>query len=202
MEQKSILENITEHDVVEVQNPFDTEFVVTVARSVVTPVRRNNQPTGNSNADAFMQGLQRGIENGGHSGMSHVQQRIPFGPHQKMKLPGDVARVAVSQMVREYLQRQARALKEKNKSKSQAMLIADPVAYMEAERKIVLHHESMLSKMSVESVEERLNRQLAELNNTEEGGQDGAEAEPEFPTEAGASKPRTPAGNTASRAKA
>lgn len=202
MEQKSILQDITEHDVVEVQNPFDEVFIVRVARSVVTPHRQNPIQTGNSVADAFVQGLQQSISKGGHSSIAHVQQEIPFQPKQSMKLPGDVAKTAVNQMVREYLQRRARKVKEQKKLKSQVMLMADPTAYMEVERMIVKNSKSMLDSMSVETVEERLQRQLDELNNTQEGTQDGTESEPEFPTETGASKERTPAGNTASRAKA
>lgn len=198
MEQKSILQDITEHDVVEVQNPFDEVFIVRVARSVVAPRQQNPVQTGNSVADAFVQGLQQGIARGGHSSIAHVQQEIPFQPNQSMKLPGDVAKTAVNQMVREYLQRQARAAKKASGAKNHSMLMADPTAYMEVERMIVKNSKSMLDSMSVESVEERLKRQLDELNNTQEGTTDAA-IEPEFPTE---TAPKSASGNPASRAKA
>lgn len=205
MEQKSILQDITEHDVVEVQNPFDDIFVVKVARSVVAPHRQNPIQTGNSVADAFVQGLQQSISKGGHSPIAHVQQEISFAPNQSMKLPGDVAKTAVNQMVRELLQRQSRAAKKASGAKNHSMLMADPTAYMEAERTIVKNSRSMLDNMSVETVEQRLQRQLDELNNTQEVTEDAA-AEPEFPTESGQgahpAATKSPSGSTTSRAKA
>lgn len=188
MEKKSILEDITEHDVVEVKNPFNEVFKVKVARSVVAPARQQNVQTGHSEADAFMRGIQSGISKGGHTSMVHVQQEIVFNPNQSMRLPGDVARVAVNQMVREYMQRQSRAHKKENKLKSNAILIADPHAYMEVERMIVKNSESMLENMSVESVEERLKRQLDELNGIPEV-QDAHTEEHAFPTETGNASP-------------
>lgn len=180
-EQKSILDNTSEHDVVEVQNPFDEEFIVKVARSVVvTPSTRPNQPTGHQGADAFMQGIQAGIAKGGHTPMAHVQQEIPFGPKQSMKLPGDVAKVAVNQMVRKYMQDQARAAKKANKEKNHAMMMADPTAYMEVERLIVKNSQSMLTNLSVESIEDKLKRQIDDLNG-DSGTVEDVQEEQAFP---------------------
>lgn len=208
-EKKSILEDITEHDVVEVQNPFDEIFVVKIARSVVAPARPvQNNPTGHRDADSFMQGIQAGIAKGGHTSMAHVQQEIPFNPRQSMKLPGDVARVAVNQMVREYMQRESRAHKKENKLKMHPILIADPHAFMQVERLIVKNSKSMLENMSIENVEERLKRQLDELNSTPEV-QDAHTEELAFPTEAGnasasqgASTPRAKIGRPSKQATA
>lgn len=190
MEPTSILENITEHDVVTVKNPFDELFEAKIARSVITR-RPNNYtpPTGNSAADAFTQNIQNGISAGGHQSMAHVQQKLPLQPGQILRLPGDVARVVVNQIVREYMQRQSRQQKEKTKAKNVAMLMADPEAYMTVERMVVQHSESMLSDLSVETVEQRLDRQLNDLNKTPETV-DKLEAKNEqpFPTEA-ASEP-------------
>lgn len=169
MEPKSILESTSEHDVVEVQNPFDEVFVVKIARSVVVPPNsRQNQPTGHSAADAFMQGIQAGIARGGHTSMAHVQQEIKFEAKQSMRLPGDVAKVAVNQMVREYMQRQARSAKKANKEKTHAMMMADPNAYMDVERLVVKNSESMLTNLNVETIEEKLKRQIDDLNGTKE----------------------------------
>lgn len=168
MEPKSILENTSEHDVVEVKNPFDEVFVVKIARSVVVSPSRQNQPTGHQGADAFMQGIQAGITGGGHTSMAHVQQEIKFEAKQSMRLPGDVAKVAVNQMVREYMQRTAREAKKANKEKSHAMMMADPNAYMDVERLIVKNSESMLTNLSVETIEEKLKRQIDDLNGADE----------------------------------
>lgn len=196
MEQKSILENTTEHDVVEVKSPFDDKFTVLVARSVVAPTpRQHNQPTGHQAADAFLQGIQSGISKGGHTSMAHVQQQIVFEPHQSMRLPGDVARVAVNQMVRKYMQDQARYEKKSKGEKTHAMMMADPHAYMEVEKMIVINSESMLTNMSTESVEERLQRQLDELNQ-KDVAVDAVQEETAFPTESG-KKPGVPAKRTA-----
>jgi len=171
MEQKSILEGITEHDVVTVHNPLSDKFVGKVARSVVT--RRPGNPqqhTGNSTADAFLNGIQSGIVQGGHQSMAHVQQTIEFKAGQTLRLPGDVARVVVRQIVKEMMQRS-----------KQKKLMADPHAFMECERRVVLNHESMLSNLSVETVEERLQRQLNEMNPTH--NIKAEENEQAFPTE-------------------
>lgn len=173
MEQKTILEGITEHDVVTVHNPLSTPFDAKVARSVVAPRHNiNNQPTGNGAADAFMQGLQGGIARGGHQSISHVQQTITLKPGQTLRLPGDVALVVVRQLVKEMMQRQ--------KAKK---LMADPHMFMEYERKVVLNHESMLSNLNIETAQERLNRQLEELNSTPQATNEVAKDEQPFPTE-------------------
>ena len=186
MEQKSILEGISEHDVVTVQNPFNERFPAYVARSVVVKSNpQGSQPTGNATADSFMQGIQRGIQAGGHTSRQHVQQTIWFEPNQIMRLPGDVAKVIVNQMVREYLQRQSRKVKTDRKLKTNAILIADHVTYMETEKLIVKNSESMLHNISAETAEQRLQRQLDELNQTPESGSTEVIDEQPFPTENG-----------------
>lgn len=186
MEPTSILESVTEHDVVTVKNPFDEPFIAKVARSVVgNRPGAHNAPTGNSSADAFLQGIQAGISRGGHQSVSHVQQNLSFQPQQILRLPGDVARVVVNQMVREYMQRQSRKIKTQTKAKNVAMLMADPQAYMEVEKLIVQGSESMLSDLSVETVEQRLDRQLKELNQIPETNDLKVEDEQAFPTESG-----------------
>src|SRR5688572_3901001 len=105
MEQKSILEGITEHDVVTVHNPLSDAFEVTIARTVTVPNRPQAMATGNAAADAFVNGLQNSIASGGHLPQAHVQQKIKFEAGQTLRLPGDVARVAVRQIVKEMMQR-------------------------------------------------------------------------------------------------
>lgn len=185
MEQKSILEGIGEHDVVTVQNPFDEPFEGKVSRSVVVKINRNNpQPTGNATADAFISGIQRGIDQGGHESRQHVQQTITFSPRQILRLPGDVAKVIVNQMVRKYLQEQSRMVKNEKGLKTNAILIADTVTYMETEKLIVKNHESMLSNMNIETAEQRLQRQLDDLNPVETAAKEVEDEQP-FPTENG-----------------
>lgn len=193
-ERKSILEGITEHDVVTVKSPFDDPFDVKLARSVTgnRPVA-SASPTGNPTADSFMGQLNNGIVKGGHDYKVHVQQTITFQPGQVLRLPGDVARVAVNQMVREYMQRVARKQKATTKAKNVAMLMADSTAYMDAEKLIVQHSESLLSSLSVETAEQRLQRQLDELNPQQQTQNVKAEDEQPFPTEPGATNAPSPA---------
>jgi hypothetical protein len=171
MEQKSILDSVSEHDVVTVFNPLSDAFIGKVARSVVSSAARQSVQTGNGEADAFVQGLNRGISNGGHLSMAHVQQQVVLKPGQSVRMPGDIARVIVRQLVKEMMQREG--------AKRQ---MADPATFMEYEQRVVLNHENMLSNLSLESVEERLQRQLDDLNKIPEVAKD-VENEQAFPTE-------------------
>lgn len=178
MQQKSILENVSEHDVVTVHNPLDTVFVGKVARSVVAPSRPQLTQTGNPNADAYIAGIQQAIGKGGHTSMQHVQQSIEFKPGQTMRLPGEAAVVIVRQIVKEIMQREKASKR-----------MADPVAIMEYEKRVVLDHASMLSNLSVETAEQRLQRQLNELNPVTETKDVGTD-EQAFPTEQGDAQKR------------
>jgi len=183
MEPRSILAGVNEHDVVTVHNPLDTEFTGRVARSVVTRAQSSPQhQTGNSQADAFLSQ----IKPDGPGSVAHVQQQIVLQPGQTMRMPGDVARVVVRQLVKELMQR-----------KGAKKRMADPMAVMQFEKEVVLDHQNMLENMSVESAEQRLTRQLDELNDTPQGAEKVAASEPAFPTEpepaADAGKPKSTA---------
>lgn len=180
MEPKSILEHIGEHDVVTVHNPMSDDFTWPVATSVVARPNRSANQTGNSGADAFMSGLNSGIDAGGHVSMMHTSYPIEVKSGQTMRMPGDIAKVFVRHLVKEMMQRMG----DKKR-------MADPHAVMEYERKVVLNHKSMLDNLSLETAEEKVTRQLAELNATDkvEVEQESEQAFPEIGADTGAVAP-------------
>lgn len=171
MEQKSILQNVNELDIIEVHNPLSEDFTGEVARSVVV--------ASNSQVISEKYGI---AKNPLHQPQQHVVQKVVIKSGQTLRLPGDVAKVVVDQLVRKIM------MKEGN-----TKLMADAHAFMEVERRVVINHSKVYGNEETSSVENRLQQQIDDLNQTKtiEEKTDELTA---FPSEQGAGNSREEAG--------
>lgn len=144
--EKLLLAKVTEYDVVEIHNPLTDDFVGKVAR---TYAHRKNDPV---YAHAKQQyGID--LNNPQHTSKKHVQQTITIPSGKSLKLPGDVAKVIINQLVKEMMQREG--------FKRQ---MADPDARRTFEERVVVNKEKLDFSDDIETAEEKLDRQIRELN--------------------------------------
>jgi len=145
-ENKSLVDTFTEYDIVEVFNPLSTDFEAKVATSVVNP---------NAGVDKTIERL--GIRNNSHPGQSHVVNTVIIPTGQSKKMPGHVARVVVTQLVNEIMQQQ-NAIKQ----------MGDKALRLPFEEMVVLDSAKFQQSEDIITAEERFQRQLDELNKTQE----------------------------------
>ena len=96
---KTLVSGLTEYDIVEVFNPLRDDFTATVARSYA-----HNAPDPTYQHARSQYNVE--LKNNAHSGKKHVKQTITLPSGKSLKMPGDVARVVVTQLVKEIMQRE------------------------------------------------------------------------------------------------
>jgi len=153
-EPKSLLANVGEFDVVAVHNPLSTDFTGKVARSIPAASRR----TAIDNYAREKYGIE--LVNQDRTAMEHVQQTITIPSGGTIKMPGTVAQVIVRQLIKEMMQREG-ARRE----------MSNPQVRQDYEKRVIVNQESMLQDLTTETAEERLQRQLDEMNR-EDGRED------------------------------
>ena len=145
-ENKSLVDTFTEYDIVEVFNPLSTDFEAKVATSVVNP---------NAGVDKTIERL--GLRSNSHPAMSHVVNTVVIPTGQSKKMPGHVARVVVTQLVNEMMQKEG-AIKQ----------MGDKALRLPFEERVVLDSAKFQQSEDIITAEERFQRQLDELNKTTE----------------------------------
>lgn len=157
---KSLLLGIASHHIVEVHNPLTKDFTWQVARPI---------PAGQKYQDPYMDKL--GMRTAGlKSGNDHVYQKVTLPAGKTYKIPGDVAKVVVPHLVDEIMQ-----LEHDKRT------IADPNLRVAVENRILVNINSLRTQLSTQSLEEQLNSQLSELNQSDTGEVTIDESEQAFP---------------------
>jgi len=143
---KSLVDNFTEYDIVEVFNPLSKEFEAKVATSVVSQ-------------DAYVDKTidRLGLRNTNHPTQSHVVNTVTIPSGQSKKMPGHVARPVVTQLVNEIMQQQG-AVKQ----------MGDKALRIPFEEMVVIDSAKFQQGEDIITAEERFQRQMDELNKTEE----------------------------------
>jgi hypothetical protein len=145
-ENKSLVDAFTEYDIVEVFNPLSRDFEGQVATSVVNP---------NAGVDKTIERM--GLRNANHQSQSHVVNKVVIPSGQSKKMPGHVARVVVTQLVNELMQLEG-AVKQ----------MGDKTLRIAFEEKVIMDSAKFQQSEDIITAEERFQRQLNELNKTEE----------------------------------
>jgi hypothetical protein len=145
-ENKSLVDSFTEYDIVEVFNPLGRDFEAKVATSVINP---------DAGVDKTIERL--GLRNNSHPAQNHVVNTVVIPSGQSKKMPGHVARVVVTQLVNEVMQLEG-AVKQ----------MGDKVLRIPYEEKVIVDSAKFQQSENLITAEERFQRQLNELNKTEE----------------------------------
>jgi len=162
----SLLARISEFDVVEVFNPMSKDFTATVAHSVVD----NNPPP--AQGEEHLRRVYGISMDSKKPALRHVKQQITIQSGKSLRMMGDAARVVVMQLIKKMM-----IFEGKKKQ------MADPGLRLEYENRVIMNSEKYAANEPIKSVEERLAKQLEELNRPE-GVKEADEVEHEqaFPT--------------------
>ena len=157
-----MLEGMGEDRVVAVYNPLDQDFRVQYARSRVTPLVKTSEQQRVEERLGFP------LNNPDHKPLTHSVQFHILKAKQTENLPGDIAQIAVRQLVSHILMSQAKKGKPK--------LIADPFARMQTEKQIVKNVTSAMEFFNQStapvSVEEATKSQIEAMNQPKEPAPD------------------------------
>ena len=145
-ENKSLVDTFTEYDIIEVFNPLSDDFEGKVATSVVST---------DAPVDKTIERM--GLRNNFHPTQNHVVNIVVIPAGQSKKMPGHVARVIVTQLVNEIMQREG-AVKQ----------MGDKALRIKYEEMVVLDSAKYQQEENIITAEERFQRQLDELNKTTE----------------------------------
>lgn len=121
-----LLQGASEYEYITLHNPLPDDFVIQVAQSrpVQVPVKINSQSGVQSESDIKREyGLD--LRNPDHQSRAHILNQTVIPAGGSINLPGDVAQVAIRQLVNEILQRT-------NKKK-----LADPTERRKVEESII-----------------------------------------------------------------
>lgn len=141
---KPVLDGFGPDKIVEVLNPLSQDFRVKFSRSVSsTPMPTDHERR--------MAELGVPVQHTG-SPQAHVGQFVVLPSGKTMKLPGDIAQVAVRQLVNEILQRRGKRSS-----------LADAKSRQDVETEVIYNHTTLIQTVN-ETPEESLNRTLNELN--------------------------------------
>lgn len=146
---KSMLATFNAYDIVEVFNPLSKTFRGVVARSI--PVNVGETARDREMRILYGTDLRNPDRNGRN--MNHVQQPIEIEAGKSKKLPGDVAKVVATQLINEMMQREGNTNK-----------LADMVQRRTYEERVVLNSVKTFDEATTLSVEDRLTKQIEDLN--------------------------------------
>ena len=152
-----MLEGMGEDKVVAIHNPLGQDFRVQYARSRVAPIAKTAEQ------HRIEERLGFPLDNRDHKPLAHSVQFHILKAGQTENLPGDIAQIAVRQLVSYILMSQAKKGKPK--------LIADPFARMQTEKQVVKSITSAVeffNQPAPVSVEEATKTQIEAMNKPEE----------------------------------
>lgn len=141
------LKKIGEFDVVTVHNPLSDDWTGKVARSV--PAVLAEGPVEQIAREKY--GVT--LTNPNSSTLKHVNQTVSIKSGQSLRIPGPLARVLVTQLVKEMMQREGKVRG-----------IANPDVFQKYVDRVVVDQSSMLGEVSSESIEDKLQKELDDLN--------------------------------------
>ncbi len=181
---KPLLEGAGESMIVSVHNPLSQDFRVQYARSVVQ---------GGADTPYLTQEEKAVLEKGGiaprkdQNPQAHAVQYLVLKSGQTINLPGDIAQIAVRQLVNYMIQ-----VRAKGKS---VVPLSDPVTRRQAEDEVVLNVNNSIEFFNKPSAEEYTDAQLKSINQKADGVK-SSEPAPDPPPGQGVSyEPNAPAVN-------
>lgn len=160
-----VLQGASQYEVVKVHNPLTDDFVVQVAQSIPFDVQfqinntEGKQPLSETDVTRTYGVNLRGPDQTQVS-KKHVLNKTIIKAGQSMNFRGDIAQVAVRQLVNEIMQQ-----------RNQTKFMADPVQRNLVEKEIIISRGTMedLMNNNLQSVDTQINQAVEKLNeNTEE----------------------------------
>lgn len=158
----SKLDGITEFDYVEVFNPLSGDYPakVAVSKSTKVPFKVDAPTTGVQNESDIANKYGLSMRNADHPSLQHVAQKVVLKSGKITRLPGNEARVVVSQLVNEILQREGKR-----------NALADPVQRRSVEDRVIQKVGSIQDFMdqAPQTVREQLNTALERADEQDQG---------------------------------
>lgn len=146
----SMLDGLGENTIVAIFNPLSHPFRVQYARTLASNTSKSDDRR------KVEEKLGTTLDKDMNSSVGHAVQYHVLKAGQTENLPGDIAQLAVRQLVT-YI------LFQRNKDKNSYM-IADPHARSEVEKEIVIRIQDNVSFFNQQTTEEYTNKQIDELN--------------------------------------